>query len=98
MSYKDGGYDKDRYTITLTETGKKIEGRTFVLNPEKDLNAFFAMLFYGALVEDDNEQLALDIAEWMDDVSDTHKIEENKEAIKEKVLTAYALANFMMGY
>ncbi len=59
MDEKKGLYGK--YTITKTETGEPIEGFAFVLKPEEDPHARWALAAYANSIRDENPRLAQDI-------------------------------------
>jgi hypothetical protein len=95
MSYKEGGlYDK--YTVTNNKTGEVVDGPTFVLRPDKDLNAALALMIYGAVVEDENQHLALGIAQALDEVIDTFTDPKYEDLFVNKVFTMRDFVEFMI--
>ena len=63
---QEGLYSKS--TIIKNETGEEVTEPCFVLKPESDYCAKFALSAYAWLVEIDNPELSSDLKKWIDDI------------------------------
>lgn len=57
----------DKYTVIRNDTGEEVRG-TFTLRPEVDPVARIALRAYAEAVRDENEHLAVDLLDWLDDI------------------------------